>query len=147
MSAKPTEGRQDVSLTTRARYLRKHMTLEEVKLWVQLRHFNGRGFNFRRQAPSGGFILDFAEFNCKLIIEVDGAQHGEALDNKRDTLRDTHFKEQGFKVLRFWNFQINQEMDGVIDQILSELPPAPPALRATSPKGEDKKSTTYDPSH
>ena len=138
MSAKPTEGRRDVSLTARARYLRKHMTHEEVKLWVQLKHFNARGFNFRRQAPSNGYILDFVEFNCKLIIEVDGSQHGEATGEIRDAVRDAHFKAKGFTILRFWNFQINREMDGVIDHILSSLPPTPPALRATSPKGEEK---------
>ena len=48
------------------------MTREEIKLWVQLKHFNARGYHFRRQAQSNGFILHFAEFNCKLIIEVDG---------------------------------------------------------------------------
>ena len=139
MSAKPAEGRRDVSLTKRARELRKAMTHEEVKLWVQLKYFNMRGFNFRRQAPSNGYILDFVEFNCKLIIEVDGAQHAEALGEKRDAIQDAHFKAKGFNVLRFWNFQINREMDGVIDHILSALPPTPPALRATSPEREDKK--------
>ena len=127
-----------MSLTQRARYLRRHMTHEEVKLWVQLKHFNARGYNFRRQAPSNGYILDFAEFNCKLIIEVDGSQHGEPLGERRDSLRDAHFKAKGFQILRFWNFQINREMDGVIDHILSALPPTPPALRATSLRGEDK---------
>ena len=128
-----------MSLTKRARELRKAMTHEEVKLWVQLKHFNTRGYNFRRQAPSDGYILDFAEFNCKLIIEVDGAQHGEPLGQMRDTIRDEHFNTKRFATLRFWNFQINREMDGVIDHILSALPPTPPALRATSPEREDKK--------
>ena len=138
MSAKPTEGRRDVSLTERARYLRKHMTHEEVLLWIQLKHFNARGYHFRRQAPLVGYVLDFVEFNCKLIIEVDGSQHGEALNEKRDTIRDAHFRVKGFTILRFWNFQINREMSGVIEHILSVLPPTPPALCATSPCGEDK---------
>ena len=131
-----------MSLIARARQLRKQMTREEVKLWVQLKHFNARGYNFRRQAPSHGYILDFVEFNCKLIVEVDGAQHSESAHKVRDTARDKHFEAQGFVVLRFWNFQINREMDGVIDHILSVLPPTPPALRATSPKGEEKKYLT-----
>ena len=137
-----------MSLTANARYLRKHMTHEEVKLWVQLQHFNARGYNFRRQTPSDGYILDFAEFNCKLVIEVDGSQHGEALGERRDAVRDEHFKAKGSTVLRFWNFQINREMDGVIDHIQSVLPPTPSALRATNrrnasrfaaTKGEDKR--------
>jgi very-short-patch-repair endonuclease len=109
------------------------MTHEEVKLWVQLKHLNARGFKFRRQAPADGYILDFAEFSQKLIIEVDGAQHGDDLLKKRDEKRDGHFRAKGFTTLRFWNHQINREMDGVMDHILSVLPAAPPALRATSP--------------
>jgi len=131
-----------LNLTARARQLRKQMTHEEVRLWVQLRHFNARGFNFRRQAPSNGYILDFAEFNCKLIIEVDGSQHNDPVNKLHDEKRDRHFQTRGFTILRFWNFQINREMDGVIDHILSVLPPTPPALRATSPRGEDKWQQT-----
>ena len=127
-----------MSLIARARQLRKQMTREEVKLWVQLKHFNARGYNFRRQAPSNGYILDFAEFNCKLIIEVDGSQHSDPGHKIQDEKRDQHFEAKGFTILRFWNFQINREMDCVIDQVLSALPPTPPALRATSPKGEEK---------
>lgn len=132
------EGRNCLSLTSNARHLRKHMTHEEVKLWLQLKHLNVKGFNFRRQAPSDGYILDFAEFGCKLIIEVDGSQHNEGKVRAGDEIRDAHFKAKGFTVLRFWNFQINSEMDGVIEHILSVLPPTPPALRAASAKGQDK---------
>jgi very-short-patch-repair endonuclease len=129
-----------VSLTKLARSLRKHMTHEEVKLWVQLKHFNSRGYNFRHQAPTDGYILDFAEFNCKLILEVDGSQHSEGEVKARDEIRDAYFRAKGFTVLRFWNFQVNQEMDGVIDHITSVLPATPPARlrRSTSPKGEDE---------
>ncbi len=138
MSAKPTEGRRGLNLTARARQLRKQMTHEEVRLWVQLKHFNASGYHFRRQAPSDGYILDFAEFHCKLVIEVDGSQHNDLVNNLYDEKRDRHFKTKGFTILRFWNFQINREMDGVLDHILSVLPPTPPALRATSPEGEEK---------
>jgi very-short-patch-repair endonuclease len=117
------------------------MTPEEVKLWLQLKHLNARGYNFRRQAPSNGYILDFAEFNCRLIIEVDGSQHNEPVHRMRDATRDRHFEANGFTTLRFWNFQINREMDGVMDHILSVLPSTPPALRATSPEGEEKHRT------
>ena len=122
-----------MNLTERARILRKQMTHEEVKLWLQLKHLNKRGFHFRRQSPMDNFIVDFLEFKCKLIIEIDGSQHGQALAQSRDSVRDTHFQAKGFKILRFWNFQINREMDRVMDDILSVLPQTPPALRATSP--------------
>ena len=122
-----------------AKQLRKNMTHEEAKLWLQLKHFNKRGFHFRRQSPVDGYILDFVEFGHKLIIEVDGSQHNETLAEKRDAARDVHFKASGFEVVRFWNFEINQNMDGVIDKIQSLLLKPPPALRASSPvKGEDR---------
>ncbi len=60
----------------RARWLRNHMTPQEVKLWVHLRYFKEQGFHFRRQAPIGPLIVDFAEKTRRLVIEVDGSQHG-----------------------------------------------------------------------
>ena len=115
------------------------MTSEEVKLWVQLRHLNTQGYHFRRQVPLDGYIMDFAEFGKRLIIEVDGSQHGEPVGEARDKVRDTHFVAKGFRVLRFWNLDINQAMDGVMDRILNALKETPPALRATSPaSGEEK---------
>ena len=115
------------------------MTPEEVKLWVNLKVLNKQGYNFRRQAPADGYILDFVEFTQLLIIEVDGSQHGEAIGERKDKIRDTHFVSAGFQVLRFWNIDVNTEMDGVIHKILSALREPPPALRATSPaRGEDK---------
>ena len=115
------------------------MTPEEVKLWVNLKVLNKQGYNFRRQAPVDGYILDFIEFTQRLIIEVDGSQHSEAKGERRDKIRDAHFVAVGFQVLRFWNIDVNTEMDGVIHKILSVLKDPPPALRATSPaRGEDK---------
>ena len=124
-----------------ARHLRKTMTPEEVKLWVQLRHLNKQGHHFRRQVPLDGYIVDFAEFGQNLIIEVDGSQHGEAAGERRDQIRDTHFTNAGFQVLRFWNVDVNQAMDGVVDKIIGVLKgPLHHAPRATSPtSGEDKE--------
>ena len=128
-----------MDLGKKSKLLRQNMTHEEVKLWLQLKHFNKRGFHFRRQAPVDGYILDFVEFGHRLIIEIDGSQHNETLAEKRDAVRDRHFEAAGFRVVRFWNFEINKNLDGVIDKIQSLLPEPPPALRATSPeKGEDK---------
>lgn len=116
------------------------MTPEEVKLWVQLRHLNKQGYHFRRQVPLDGYVLDFAEFRLKLIIEVDGSQHGMPDGESSDTKRDAHFQHSGFTVLRFWNVDVNQAMDGVIDKIWSVVKETPPARRATSPaSGEEKK--------
>ena len=119
-----------MDLRKKARQLRANMTHEEVKLWLQLKHFNARSLHFRRQAPVDGYVLDFVEFSRKLIIEVDGSQHNEEAAAKRDTLRDEHFAKAGFKIVRFWNFEINYAMDGVIDKIHSLLLDPPPSRPA-----------------
>ena len=123
-----------MDLVSKAKQLRKSMTPEEVKLWLQLKHLNRRGTHFRRQAPVDGYILDFVDFSQKLIIEVDGSQHGRPEGEKYDMLRDAHFAAAGFLVLRFWNIDINQAMDGVIDKILSALKDPPPSQKRHLPR-------------
>jgi very-short-patch-repair endonuclease len=122
-----------LDLRKAARHLRKNMTPEEVKLWVNLKVLNKQGYNFRRQVPLDGYTLDFAEFTQRLIIEVDGSQHSEPAGERRDKIRDAHFEAAGFQVLRFWNIDVNTEMDGVIDKILSALKEPPPPKRAPPP--------------
>ncbi len=102
-----------------ARSLRKRMTPHEVKLWQQLRYLEGH--HFRRQVPIGPYIVDFAEKTGKLVIEVDGSQHGEAPNLTNDAARDQYLKNKGFKVLRIWNIEVDQNMSGVIDTILLAL--------------------------
>ena len=121
------DGGGSVDLSAQAKQLRKSMTPEEVKLWLQLKHFNRSGYHFRRQAPVDGYILDFVEFTQRLIIEVDGSQHAMPQGEIRDRKRDQHFTSAGFVVLRFWNVDINQAMNGVIDKILSVLKEPPPS--------------------
>ena len=101
-----------------ARALRKRMTPQEAKLWVQLRLLPKLDFHFRRQVPIGRHIVDFAEKNLRLAIEVDGSQHAESLGIAKDIERDTFLRKQGYQVLRFWNFEIDTNMSGVIDTIL-----------------------------
>jgi very-short-patch-repair endonuclease len=112
-------------LVQHARRLRKTMTPEEVKLWVQLKHLNARGFHFRRQAPLDGYIVDFAEFRHRLIIEVDGSQHGTPEGVDADAIRDRHFERSGFRVLRFWNIDINMQLDGTVRKIEEALRDSP----------------------
>ncbi len=124
------------------------MTPEEVKLWVQLRFLNKQGHHFRRQVPLDGYIVDFAEFSQRLIIEVDGSQHNDPLGQHRDKIRDAHFHKAGFQVLRFWNLDINQAMDGVMDKIQSVLKdPLRHACRVPPPRlrGEDKRELFSPP--
>ncbi|MCX7344924.1 MAG: DUF559 domain-containing protein [Alphaproteobacteria bacterium] len=133
----------------RARWLRNHMTPLDIKLWCQLKHFNARGFHFRRQAPIGNCVVNFVEKSARLVIEVDGSQHGFDPGIRRDAARDRMLTDHGFRVLRFWNHEIDQSMDGVIDAIAAELatrtPPA--ALRAApslsaAKRDEEKEIST-----
>ncbi|WP_246737721.1 endonuclease domain-containing protein [Nordella sp. HKS 07] len=100
------------------------MTPQEVKLWVQLKYLNRQAHHFRRQVPLEGYIVDFAEFRHRLIIEVDGSQHGFAIGEAADRIRDQHFADNGFQILRFWNHEVDKNMDGVIDAVLGAIPPS-----------------------
>jgi len=116
-------GRVGVSgaSTKRARELRKTMTPQEIRLWSRLRTMRANGFHFRRQAPLFGFYLDFVCFNRRLVIEVDGSQHGEDVHADHDAIRDAILRKAGFHTLRFWNSEINTNLDGVLETILREL--------------------------
>jgi very-short-patch-repair endonuclease len=104
-----------------ARRLRKVMTPQEVKLWVHLRTWRHKGFHFRRQCPRDGYILDFVCLRARLIVEVDGGQHAEEKHLRRDDVRDRHFVSRGFKVLRFWNNEVDQNLEGVLERIAETL--------------------------
>ena len=120
----------------RARELRKTVTPQEVNLWVHLRSWRSRGFHFRRQAPRDGYILDFGCLSLRLIVEVDGGQHGQRLHAEMDRKRDQHFEAEGFKILRFWNSDVDHSLDGVLETIDHELAvraDPTPALRADPP--------------
>ena len=70
---------------------------------------------FRRQVPIGPYVADFACLPLRIVIELDGGQHGEALDY--DTTRTSYLERQGFRVLRFWNRQVFTERPVVMDAI------------------------------
>ena len=97
--------------TARARQLRKNLTDAERALWKILRKRQVSGCRFRRQAPIGPYIVDFVCFDNRLIIEVDGGQHTE--QEAYDTARTEWLEAGGFRVIRFWNNQVLEEMDAV----------------------------------
>ena len=104
-----------MSNTPRARQLRANPTDAERALWSILRKGQIPGHRFRRQAPIGPYIVDFVCFENKLVIEVDGGQHAEQADY--DDARTAWLESQGFRVLRFWNNQVLQEMDAVREAV------------------------------
>jgi very-short-patch-repair endonuclease len=103
----------------RARELRVHQTPQEQQLWQELRAKRFAGFKFRRQEPIGRYIVDFVCFWARLVIELDGGQHGENVPH--DENRDGWLREQGFTVLRFWNSDWTAHKESVLEKIWQEL--------------------------
>ncbi|HEY3806875.1 MAG TPA: DUF559 domain-containing protein [Kofleriaceae bacterium] len=106
-----------------ARTLRSRLTDAETKLWSRLRRKQVDGRRFRRQVPIDGYIADFVCLQARLIIEVDGGQHA---GSKRDATRTAYLESQGFDVLRFWNNDVLQNIDGVLETIRIALSRGPP---------------------
>lgn len=98
-----------------ARALRTSSTDVENLLWRQLRRKQFAGLKFRRQQPIDNYIVDFVCFDKRVVIEVDGGQHASERD--KDAERDGYLIRSGFKVLRFWNNEVLQNMDGVWEVI------------------------------
>jgi very-short-patch-repair endonuclease len=90
----------------RAKQLRKSSTDAERLLWRVLRSRQIAGYKFRRQQPLGEFIVDFVCLEKRLVVEVDGGQHTEALQAAHDSERSAWLEQQGFSVLRFWDHEV-----------------------------------------
>jgi len=108
-------------LIENARDLRKTETKQEEILWYFLRNRNLNGYKFRRQHPVEHFIADFACLEANLIIELDGGQHNEDKSIKYDDARSKFLESKGFKIIRFWNNEINENLEGVLESILNNL--------------------------
>jgi very-short-patch-repair endonuclease len=107
-----------------ARQMRAQPTDAERVLWQRLRHDIAlAGSHFRRQAVVGPFIVDFASRRAKIVIELDGGQHN--WQQASDSLRQRQIEAAGYLVLRFWNNDVLGNLDGVLAEIQSALPPTP----------------------
>jgi very-short-patch-repair endonuclease len=102
----------------RARQLRECATDAERRMWSALRDRRLAKYKFRRQHPIGPFIADFACTRHVLVIELDGSQHADSLE---DTRRTTWLRSQGWQVIRFWNNEVLSNTNGVIESILRAL--------------------------
>jgi very-short-patch-repair endonuclease len=120
-----------LQMTSRARRLRANLTDAEQKLWRALRRNQIGNFNFRRQHPLGPYTLDFYCPQLLLGIEVDGGQHNEKLRRTSDNRRTSWLESKGISVIRFWNNEVLQNLDGVLSEInrvvvpRSEVTPSP----------------------
>jgi very-short-patch-repair endonuclease len=111
------------------------MTDAEQRLWSRLRRKQVNGFRFRRQVPLGRFVVDFACFEARVIVEVDGGQHAD--ETTRDQVRDEWLASQGFRVLRFWNHGVLRETEAVVETILRALMQPPPHPSPVKGEGEE----------
>ena len=119
-----------------ARQLRVSQTDAENRLWLHLRARRLGGLKFRRQQPVGAYVVDFFCAERKLIVELDGGQHQDQADY--DETRDAWLKSEGYAVLRYWNNEIMENLEGVLEDIgraagvFAETSPSPQPL---SPQG------------
>jgi very-short-patch-repair endonuclease len=107
--------------TSRAKRLRKNSTDAERVLWRILRSRQLGGHKFRRQQPLGPFIVDFVCLDARMVVEIDGGQHNEEEDIAYDQRRSQWLEKAGFRVMRFWNQEVLNELESVSDAISNAL--------------------------
>jgi very-short-patch-repair endonuclease len=115
--------------------MRRNPTEAERKLWRHLRNHSALsdiGTHFRKQVPLGDFIADFASHKAGLVVEVDGGQHGE--QTVADAKRTKYLERDGYRVLRFWNTDVMNNIEGVLEEIFRALTPTP----TLSPQGGEE---------
>ena len=120
---------------TRARSLRKNATDCERILWRPLRNRKFAAHKFRRQHPIDPYILDFYCPGVKLAIELDGSGHSYRLPEKRDQARAEFLERQGIAVIRFWNHDVVENIEGVLETIASALGAFPTSPGLSAPMG------------
>ena len=106
-------------VTDHARRLRQNLTDAERVLWRALRELDNQGGRFRRQHRIGHYVVDFACTPAKLVVEVDGGQHAWRAD--KDAERTAFLESRGYRVIRFWNNEVLENLEGVVEKIQAEL--------------------------
>lgn len=116
-SAKTPQKRIHPAILARARELRQPLTPQEQKLWQRLRGKQLYGLKFRRQHPIDRFILDFYCAAHKLAIEIDGHHHADPEQQRYDQARTQWLQQQGLRVIRFTNQEVDTNIEGVLAEI------------------------------
>lgn len=106
-------SRRTPAQVARSRELRGTMTPHERRVWWHLRELNRQGAHFRRQAAIGRYFVDFADLGRGIVVEIDGGQHAGGADR----IRDAWIAGRGFRVLRFWNADVDSALEGVMGLI------------------------------
>ena len=116
--------------TARARDLRNNATEAERILWQQLRARKMNGVRFNRQVRIGPYFCDFVARSRKLIVEIDGGHHNHENGRIRDEARTAFLHTQGYHLIRFWNSEVSDNLDGVLNRIkhvMAEMPSPNPS--------------------
>jgi len=116
-NVKPIDGFRRAT----ARRLRANSTGAEIALWRHLKQMETTGTHFRRQVPIGAYVADFACLASRLVIELDGSQHSNPRNKAKDDERTRWLNDEGYRVLRLWNNDVTQNIEGVLDVIYAEL--------------------------
>jgi very-short-patch-repair endonuclease len=115
----PDRYRTTEETLSRAKRLRRRMTEAEKKLWYRIRLGQLEGHQFRKQVPVDPYILDFACLRKRLVLEIDGGQHAEI--SKAEDVRNRFLRREGYSVVRYWNTEVMQNIDGVLFDLLAKL--------------------------
>ncbi len=115
-----------LKLRNRARQLRRQQTDVETKLWIRLRDRQLCGAKFRRQHPIGPYIVDFCCPDRGLVVELDGGQHAE--QTLADQARTRFLEADGYRVVRFWDHEVLDSMDTILEEIVRLLSNPHPSL-------------------
>jgi very-short-patch-repair endonuclease len=104
-----------------ARRLRANQTGAETRLWRELRRLEIKGTHFRRQVPIGPYVADFACMASRVVIELDGSQHGDERAKEHDDKRTRWLESEGYRVIRFWNNDLVENLTGVLETVYAAL--------------------------
>jgi len=105
------------NLRENAKFLRKNMTQQEQKIWSVIRNRQFYGFRFLRQYVIGSYIVDFICRERNIIIEIDGGQHNTSESIVYDEERTKYLETKGYKIIRFWNCDIDNNIEGVYEEL------------------------------
>jgi len=133
-----SKAKRTPSAKTAARRLRKQQTDAEAKLWSCLRRRRLKGLHFRRQSPIGPYVADFVCTDSRVIVELDGGQHTWRTD--QDARRTEWLESQGYRVIRFWNNEVTNNIEGVLETIARIAVKTPPPHPSPSEEGEGENT-------
>ncbi|WP_216369802.1 endonuclease domain-containing protein [Ramlibacter montanisoli] len=139
-ASSPSLSRLRERAGVRARELRKTSTDAETILWFRLRNRQLLDLKFRRQRPIGKYVADFACLEIGLVIELDGGQHLDQI--AYDAKRTEEMKQLGFETLRFWDHEVLQETDAVMERIRQFAETLTPTLSRKREREQDRENQT-----